>query len=534
MIKNLDQLKAMINIKEVVQTYIPLKKMSGVYKAICPFHSEKTPSFVINEQKGLFHCFGCKEGGDSFKFVEKFKHYDFNEAVREIADLYNFELEFDGQKAKIKKDYFEFYARLNTAFRENLRKNEKVLNWLYKRGLQESDLIKYDVGLVPDIINLRSLIGSEMEIALELGFCTRHSKSGEIFSPFANRLSLALRNTIFKIVGFAGRTQPYFNFHNTAKYINSRDSFLYHKSNFLYNLNFAKNAFFKKEDEPRDKRLIIVEGYFDSIALNRLGFGENVASCGTAFNQTHLATLLKCGIDKFAICFDKDDAGRKANLKACELLFKHGFFESEIWQIVGEFKDLGEVLEKNATPHFEKINAFEYYIRETLRDLQTARDKDKFLKAILKSINRQNNFYLKDFCLGVLEKITGFTFKVQQKVSLKRVNFDAEKALYKTILSDKIAQEIAKELLNSAYFENYEASFKHFKNSGQLDNAAAAVLADENVAILDREDFESLCFSFKRTFLEKMLEKAKIAQNIEQIIALQGQIQQMSAVAEVF
>ena len=116
-IKNLDELKARVNIVEVIKNFMPLKQIHGSYKGLCPFHSEKTPSFSVSEQKGFFKCFGCGEGVDAFAFVQKFKHYDFNEAVREIADIYNFELEFSGEKATPKKDYFEFYARLNTHFK---------------------------------------------------------------------------------------------------------------------------------------------------------------------------------------------------------------------------------------------------------------------------------------------------------------------------------------------------------------------------------------------------------------------------------
>lgn len=537
MIKNLEQLKAVINIREVISSYIPLKKISGSFKALCPFHSEKTPSLVISEEKGLFHCFGCKEGGDAFKFVEKFKHYDFNEAVREIADFYNFELEFDGVKATPKKDYFAFYERLNTFFKANLRKNEKVMAWLINRGLKDSDLVKFDVGLVPPLPQLQSLVGDDEKMALELGFFIRHSKSGAIYSQFENRLSFALRNSIFKIVGFSCRTHPYFNFNKSAKYINSRESFLFQKSKFLYNLPFAKSAYFKKDENGKmdeKRRLIIVEGFFDSIALNSLGYAFNVASCGTAFNSTHLAQLLRGDIDKFALCFDKDEAGKKANLKACELLFKYGFFESEVWTILGDYKDIGEVLESGENLRFEKKNAFEYYIRENLKLIDNARGKDKFLKMLLKSINRQNNYYLKEFCLGILEKITGFTFKTQQKVSLKRTNFDSEKALFKTILSDKKASIIAKELLFAEYFETYEKSLLLFNEKGERDEVAKALLLDNSVEVLKESDFELLCVNFKKAFLNKMLDKAKIDKNYAQIIKIQQEMQDLLKVPEIF
>lgn len=531
-IKNLNELKAHINIVDVIKTYIPLKKVHSSWQSLCPFHAEKTPSFNVSEQKGLFHCFGCKEGGDAFAFVQKFKHYDFNEAVREIADIYNFELEFNGEKITAKKDYFEFYARLNAFFKENLLKHDKLLQWLEKRGLNKDDLNYYDIGLVPNNDKLIEFIGRDLELALNTGLLIKGQNG--IYSQFAKRLSFAFRNTIFKIIGFSCRIHPYENFLNSAKYINSRESFLFHKSHFLYNLNFAKNEYFKKGDENTKTPLIIVEGFFDSIALSKLGFKANVASCGTSFNEIHLATLLKAGIDNYALCFDKDEAGQKATLKTCEILFKHSFFESQIWQIEGDFKDVGEVLESKKNLEFTKMNAFEFYVRKSLENKASAREKDIFIKALLKSIRAKNNYFIKDFCLKILERITGFEFKNTARMTLKKVEINAEKALFKTILCDEKALFVAKELLNSAFFDEYEQSFKLFIENGELDEKAQGLKIDENVSILNAFDFDSAAKTFKKAFLEKELEKAKIEKNFKLICDLQSQIKELNEVEEVF
>lgn len=529
-IVNLDELKAQINIVSVIQSYVPLKKVHGSWKGLCPFHAEKTPSFSVSEQKGLFHCFGCKEGGDAFAFVQKFKHYDFNEAVREIADLYNFELKISGEKQVVKKDYFEFYARLNTFFKENLLKHDKLLHYLEKRGLNKDDLNHYDIGLVPDNYKLIEFIGKDLDLALNTGLLIKGQNG--TYSQFAKRLSFAFRNTIFKIIGFSCRIHPYENFSKAAKYINSRESFLFHKSHFLYNLNYAKSEYFKRDNDK--KELVIVEGFFDSIALSKLGFKVNVASCGTAFNEIHLATLLKMGFEKFALCFDKDEAGEKATLKTCELLFKHSFFESEIWQIDGDFKDVGEVLESGEELLFSKINAFEFYVVKKLESKESAREKDIFIKALLKSIYAKNNFYIKNFCLEILEKITGFEFKNTHRTSLKKVELNAEKALFKTVLCDEKAEFIAKELLQSAYFDEYAASFKLFIENALLDEKAKELKFDESVSVLNTFDFDNAARSFKKAFLNTQLEKAKIARDFTLICDLQAKIKEIDEVIEVF
>lgn len=527
MIKNLDELKAIVNIVDVIKNYVPLQKISGNFKGLCPFHAEKTPSFSVSEQKGLFHCFGCKESGDAFTFVQKFKHYDFNEALREIADFYNFELDFGSGKVQQKKDFFEFYARINEAFKQNLLKHDKIMQWLFNRGLEKEDLNRFDIGLVPENFALKELIGRDLELALQTGFLI--SGQNGIYSQFAGRLSFALRNSVFKIIGFSCRTHPYGNFHQKAKYINSKESFLFKKSYFLYNLNNAKRAYFKKDEDNADKKrnLVIVEGFFDSIALSKLGFNANVASCGTAFNQIHLATLLKNEINDFILCFDNDEAGVKASLKTCELLFKHNFFEAKIWLLDKKFKDIGEILEQKAdfSENFTEINAFEFYVLENLKLKETAREKDLFIKALIKSIRAKNNFFIKDFCLSILEKITGFEFKNTQRLNLKSVDFNAEKTLYKSILSDEKNAFIADELLFVSFFENYAKSYLNFKENKALDDEANALLLDESVEVVKNDEFNELCKSFKKAFLKKELEKAKISKDYDLIISLQGQIQ---------
>ena len=539
-IKNLDELKAVVNVAEVIKAHIPLKRVSGTLKGLCPFHTEKTPSFAVDERRGFFHCFGCKESGDAFTFLQKFKHIDFAEAVKEVAEFYDFELEYNGTKTEKRKDYTEFLARLNQHFKENLlddnEQASKIRQWLKNRGLDESDLNRYDIGLVDDNFKLKEFIGTDRELAEKLGILIKNTQ-GETYSQFANRVSFALRGYNFQIQGFSCRTHPYLNFRNSGKYINSRESFLFKKSNFLYNLIRAKEAYFTKnaENPEQKKQMVIVEGFMDSIALSKFGLKSNVAACGTAFNQTHLATLMRNEIENFALCFDKDEAGEKAALKTCELLFRHSYYESEVWILRSDFKDIGEVLEKHTKdgtplemPDFEKINAFEYYVKTRLNKCENARKKDIFIAALLKSVRSKNNYFIKDFCLGVIERVTGFEFKKSPRVNLQGVNFDAEKTLFKSILSDSANAYIAFEMLYASFFENYQESYLKFKEKGEKDDTAKGLLVNDSVAVVKGADFSELCKSFKKAFLNKELEKAKIARNYSLIISLQNKIAQIA------
>ena len=530
MIVNLDQLKAQISIKDIIASYLPLKKDGSLYKAICPFHSEKTPSFVVNERKNFFHCFGCKASGDAFSFLQKLKHYDFKESLEEIADFYNFKLEFNGIKLKEKKDYFAFYERINAYSKQNLLKNEKLLSYLAKRGLDKADLAHFDIGLMPDNYTLLELVGKERDLALELGFL-KQAQTG-LYSQFARRISFALRNPAFKIVGFSARVHPYENFSKSAKYINSSESFLFKKSQFLYNLNFAKDNLSKaqKKDSQSEESqeisaqsIIIVEGFLDCIALSKFGFKNAVASLGTAFNTTHLATLLKAGFDDFLLCFDNDEAGFKASLRACELLFKNSFFESKIWHFNQGFKDIGELLEKSISdeafsPSFFKENAFKFYIKSRLDECQSQRAKDQFLKALIKSINAQKNYYTKAFCAQILQDLTGLSLK-QSPQSVNLV-FSEEAAVLKTALQDKNAAFILANSPPSFKDEKLKASLELFLSKNELDLVAKELLSTDELKSLNELDFAAACISIEEGFLRQELNRAKASKNLNLVLSL--------------
>ena len=279
MIENIQQIKDCIDIVQIIESYLPLKKSGANYLANCPFHNEKSPSFVVNKQKNMFHCFGCGEGGNGIDFIIKYDRLDFIEATHKAARLCNIDvvekvdIHFSKKRDKIK----DMQDRLETLQKEQLKaltKHEKLIAYLLKRGFKYEDIEKHDLGYNLDskiIIDIMS-----EKYAKELNLITEKN-----YNFFNNRLMFAIRNSNNKIVGFSGRIHDYYNFTNQAKYINSTDSILYKKSDILYNYNHAKELLRNRNE------IYIVEGYFDAITCNLLGI-PSVALCGTALNANQI------------------------------------------------------------------------------------------------------------------------------------------------------------------------------------------------------------------------------------------------------
>lgn len=314
MIENVEELKSQMDIVEVISTYIPLKKAGSNFSANCPFHEERTSSFVVNPKKQFYHCFGCNTSGDAIKFVQEYKHLDFESALREIANSYNLQIKESSRYHSL-NPYFESLESLNNLFKNELLKEDeitaKIRQYLHNRGLSQEDFNRYDIGLIPSCKVSLTYANYLQELGLIYN-------NGILANPF--RISFALRNKSGKVVAFSCRTHPYGNFKNASKYINSKDSKIFHKSQLLYNFHRAREQIYK------NKVVIITEGFMDAIALDKLGFANAVATCGTAFSASHLSAVIALRTEAvIKLCFDKDNAGVSASFRACELLLKQGF-----------------------------------------------------------------------------------------------------------------------------------------------------------------------------------------------------------------
>ncbi|MEZ5359522.1 MAG: DNA primase [Candidatus Zixiibacteriota bacterium] len=319
----IDEVRTAADIVEVIAGYITLKKRGRNFLGLCPFHTEKTPSFSVSPDKQIYHCFGCGKGGNVFSFLMEHENMSFIEAIRLLADRYGvmlptFEKEEDSKTERL------FYANQVAAeyFQKNLsdrRYKDKIAKYLYTtRGLNEESVKHFQIGLATDdwqgLLDYAKKKDIKIDELTEAGLVSKSQRTGDYYDRFRMRLMMPIFNITGKVIAFGGRTlkkgEP-------AKYVNSPETSLYNKSFILYGLNFAKQAIREAGS------VIIVEGYFDLISMFQAGIHNVVAVSGTAFTPQQ-ARLLSRFATKAYLFFDADSAGRSAALRSIENFFNAG------------------------------------------------------------------------------------------------------------------------------------------------------------------------------------------------------------------
>jgi DNA primase len=341
------------SILEVISDYVSLKKTGKNYKGLCPFHSEKTPSFMVNEEKQIFHCFGCGEGGDVFTFLMKMGHFSFPQAVEELAKRYGVRLPrrelSPNQKREVAKRevLFQINQTASEYFHDLLtrrREGEEGRKYLSQRGMGEEIIKEHRLGYSLErwdglVQHLRER-KVPLEMAWELGLILPKKKEGW-YDAFRGRILFPIFDLHHRVVGFGGRVigegQP--------KYINSPESSIYHKGEILYGLHVAKRYI------PERDCVIIVEGYFDLLTLHQYGLKHCIATLGTALTTQHIRTLKRYTKNSITV-FDADQAGIQATLRSLPL-----FLEEEVLAkttLLPKGEDPDGFLRKGNLEDFEK------------------------------------------------------------------------------------------------------------------------------------------------------------------------------------
>lgn len=313
---SIESLKNSIDIVDVVGSFIELRKAGANYKAICPFHGEKTPSLVVSPAKQIYHCFGCGAGGDSITFVMELEKLSYPEAIEKLANMFNFSLTY----TKGSGDYSEA-KRLLEAMKQwyikNLRANPTALEYLHHRGVNTQSIDRFGIGYVPhgkSVMDFLQQALLPLPIAAQAGIIAQDQSGKGYYARLVERIVFPIYSSNGGLVGFGGRTIT----NHPAKYINSPQTKLFNKSRLLYGYDLAKERIYK------EKRLIICEGYLDVVMLHQAGFTEAVAGMGTALTNDHLP-LLRKGDPEIILAYDGDKAGAEAAMKAAQLLAIAGF-----------------------------------------------------------------------------------------------------------------------------------------------------------------------------------------------------------------
>ena len=317
----IEEIKNRLDILDVVQSRVVLKKKGQNYWGCCPFHNEKTPSFSVNVQKGIFKCFGCGEGGDAITFLQKINNQSFSEVISDLAQQFGIELptskgnskEYTEEKDKIKN-------LLNKAcdyYHENLKtlpEAKKALEYLHKRGITDEIINEYKIGYSKkEYTELQSHFKSEFTPSImEKAGLTVKTEKADIIDRFRHRIMIPIRDEKSSVIAFGARA---IEEGQNPKYLNSPDTVLYNKSRILYGIDIAKNKIIE------DDYVVIMEGYFDVISAQAAGLKNAVASCGTALTVDHIKLIAKYSKSrKIFLSFDTDSAGLKATKRSTDVI----------------------------------------------------------------------------------------------------------------------------------------------------------------------------------------------------------------------
>ncbi len=311
----IDDLLVRVDIVDLIDSHVPLKKTGSSYTARCPFHTEKSPSFSVNRKKQFYHCFGCGVGGNAISFLMSFSHLDFVEAIEDLAafagvDVPRESVAYQGQT----HDYSALYAVLEEVavyYVQQLRNHpegKKAVAYLKSRGISGDVAKEYSLGYALDEWSALESRYDKKQL-LESGMLTSND-SDRVYDRFRGRLMFPIRDKRNRIIGFGGRVLD----DSLPKYLNSPETPVFSKGNELYGL------YELLEKEGRPKRILITEGYMDVLALAQYGIGNAVAALGTATSKIHLDLLFRF-TSELVFCFDGDSAGRKAAWRAVKEAF---------------------------------------------------------------------------------------------------------------------------------------------------------------------------------------------------------------------
>lgn len=464
----INEVKEKNDIVDVISLYTTLKKNGNNYTGLCPFHSEKTPSFSVSADKQVYHCFGCGEGGTIIQFVEKIENYDFVETIKFLAQRANIPLpddnSFESEEFNLKKKILEMNKIAAKQYFMNLSSEEgkKAYYYLRQRGITNETIKEFGLGYSKNewngIYNILKSKGYKNNEILKSGLCIE--KNGRIFDFFRDRVMFPVMDIRGNVVAFGGRIMS----DQKPKYLNTGETPVFKKKQLLFNFNKAKNT--------ELDYFILMEGYMDVISVYQAGFKNAVASLGTAFGEDH-SRLLKRFKDKVIISYDNDEAGREASKKAVKILKKDGI-NVKILRIKGA-KDPDELIKKFGREAYQ--SCIESSMSSFLFDIMNIypkngfideEDKIEFLKKAINILSSLNNpleieVYAKK--LSELTKISYDNILVQLKKNQKREknknekNFgndyipkkrDAESAMIKMIVENpsyfaKIKGRITKE-----------------------------------------------------------------------------------------
>ncbi len=488
--EKIDEIRESADIVDFISGYVQLKKKGRNLFGLCPFHIEKTPSFSVNQEKQIFHCFGCGEGGNIYTFIMKIEKLSFGEAIELLADKLRIPIKKVTSKTGIKKQ--NLYNINETAaiwFNNNLVSGKfasNVQKYLKNRGISGKVIDDFTIGYAPDrwdgLIKYFSKDRGDINFLEKAGLVIKGDKG--YYDRFRNRIIFPIRNEFGKIVGFGGR--KYSDDDPGGKYVNSPETEIYNKSKILYGLFEAKNKIKEK------KNVIIVEGYIDLISLYMEGFCNVVAPLGTSLTNEQGKSLSRF-VNKAVMIFDADEAGLKATIRAGEILIENNIDIDVVVMPKGEDPD--SFIKKFGAKEFEKLLDKRISLLDFWADLynnkyETIIEKTDFINLILSFLSNIADGIKRGYLINKLSDLLRInTTELQNKsnklIKRKRINhkeyvmnkYDEDEELLRLFFTDVDTKNIMlKEfkldmITNERIKKIFELIFRFYEEGRILDAA---------------------------------------------------------------
>lgn len=430
----IDEIRNSNDIVDIISQYVILKRSGRNFFGLCPFHKEKTPSFSVSPDKQIFHCFGCGAGGNVIHFISKIENVDFKESLEILADragikLPTLENNVDSKRLELKEKVYEINKLVAMYYHETLYKPQAkpAQEYVKKRKLDNKALKEFCIGYAENANVLYKLLkekGFTEEEILASDLVIK--KENNYVDRFKNRLIFPIQDIRNRFIAFGGRVLD----NSLPKYINSPENIVYSKARNLYGLNVAKNT--------KTRKLIIVEGYMDTVSLHQRGIDNVVASCGTALTEAQ-GRLLRKYAEKVIISYDSDSAGQAATLRGLEILNNLGC-DIRILQMEGA-KDPDEYVIKYGNGRFNDlvenaISLVEFKIKVLKKGLniENTNDKIKFMNEIAKILGGVDN-------------------KIEQEIYIDKISSDyniSKEAIYAQINKNEYSNNKGAKILESS------------------------------------------------------------------------------------
>lgn len=485
----IDEILQVSDIYEIIADVVPLKKLGASFKGLCPFHSEKTASFNVHPDKGFYHCFGCGDGGNVISFVMKYYNLSFPDAIMFLAERYGVTIEYGAPEDEHAKDIIALHEELVIDSRKFLYSGDgkKALEYLNGRNFSDSLLERYKIGYFPANTEVTKYIRKYDRSILMASGIFKEGKYG-LRLMFYDRIMVPVRNAAGKTIAFSGRTIT----DQVPKYINSPETEIFKKRRVLFNLDSAKE-FIRKTGY-----VLIVEGYFDVMRLHESGYGNCVATMGTALTKEHIETLKKYTEDIYML-YDGDSAGYNSALKSLDIFMTLDSFPSVIFLPDGEDPDT--FLDKYKSDGFEELvqskkDLFIFTAELLMRSSKDMNQKFRYIDKMKQMLLKVKNPYRKDEYARRLAAIFQIDEKMLKKdIDLSAANNTLKRTERKLPLKRGVTYIYEREFIASLFklpedvavmlTENILPEYFHDKNLSAIYKKVLDVLTDgDNINVL--------------------------------------------------